>query len=149
GAGAGDGSAAGSGSDVTVHREPPPPGPVRDRRPEVEVESRDLVERTDLGTVLNLVVIVGTGLAALIGWRVPEEIERVYGAGAEFGLLFPSVEMTPLGRGAQVVGALCLGLVAYRLLRLLVVFAGISLIVAIVLLAIDYVFALGLLSLLV
>lgn len=80
----------------------------------------DLLDRPDLGAILNLLVIVGTGLAMLVGWRVPAEIERIYGGGASFGLLFPHVEMTTLGKGAQVIGTVCLGLVALRLLRLLV-----------------------------
>ena len=84
----------------------------------------DPLDRPDLGAILNLLVIVGTGLAILVGWRVPAEIERIYGGGASFGILFPSVEMTTLGKGAQVIGAACLGLVALRLLRLLVVFAA-------------------------
>lgn len=84
----------------------------------------DMFDRPDLGAILNLLVIAGTGLAILVGWRVPAEIERIYGSGASFGILFPSVEMDTLGRGAQVVGAVCLGLIALRLLRILVVFAA-------------------------
>ncbi|MEM9140844.1 MAG: hypothetical protein AAGB15_13545 [Pseudomonadota bacterium] len=84
----------------------------------------DMFDRPDLGAILNLLIILGTGLAMLIGWRVPAEIERIYGSGASFGILFPSVEMTTLGKAAQVVGLVCLGLIALRLLRLLVVFAA-------------------------
>ena len=89
-----------------------------------QAEVNDPLDRPDLGAILNLLVIIGTGLAILVGWRVPAEIERIYGGGASFGILFPSVEMTTLGKGAQVIGAACLGLVALRLLRLLVVFAA-------------------------
>jgi hypothetical protein len=108
----------------------------------------DLLDRPDLGAILNLLVIAGTGLAMLVGWRVPAEIERIYGSGASFGLLFPQVEMTTLGKGAQVIGTVCLGLVALRLLRLLVYFAAAALIGLGGVLAIDYVFDVNLFGLL-
>lgn len=108
----------------------------------------DLLDRPDLGAILNLLVVVGTGLAMLVGWRVPAEIERIYGGGASFGLLFPHVEMTTLGKGAQVIGAVCLGLVALRLLRILVYFAAAAMIALGSVLAIDYVFDVNLLTLL-
>ncbi len=107
----------------------------------------DPLDRPDLGAILNLLVIVGTGLAILVGWRVPAEIERIYGGGASFGILFPSVEMTTLGKGAQVVGAVCLGLIALRLLRLLVVFAAAGMAGVGGLAALNYVFDLNLLGL--
>lgn len=107
----------------------------------------DVFDRPDLGAILNLLVILGTGLAMLIGWRVPAEIERIYGAGASFGLLFPSVEMTTLGKGAQVVGATCLGLIALRLLRLLVVFAAVGMAGVTGVAAMNYVFELNLFAL--
>lgn len=108
----------------------------------------DLLDRPDLGAILNLLVIVGTGLAMLVGWRVPAEIERIYGGGASFGLLFPHVEMTTLGKGAQVIGTVCLGLVAIRLLRILVYFAAAAMILLGCVLAIDYVFDVNLFALL-
>ena len=110
-------------------------------------QAADPLDRPDLGAILNLLVIVGTGLAILVGWRVPAEIERIYGGGASFGILFPSVEMTTLGKGAQVVGAVCLGLIALRLLRLLVVFAAAGMAGAGGLAALNYVFDLNLLGL--
>lgn len=108
----------------------------------------DVFDRPDLGAILNLLVIIGTGLAMLVGWRVPAEIERIYGSGASFGLLFPSVEMTTLGKGAQVVGTVCLGLIALRLLRLLVVFAAAGMAGLGGLAAVNYVFDLNLFALL-
>lgn len=107
----------------------------------------DLLDRPDLGAILNLLVIVGTGLAMLVGWRVPAEIERIYGGGASFGLLFPHVEMTTVGKGAQVIGAVCLGLVALRLLRLLVYFAAAALVGLGCVAAVDYVFGVNLFGL--
>ncbi len=104
----------------------------------------DLFERPDLGAMLSLLVIIGTALAALIGWRIPAEIERLYGAGASFGILFPSVEMTTIGRAAQVVGAICFGLVALRLLRVLVWFAAAGLACTAGAGAVSYVFELNL-----
>ena len=108
----------------------------------------DLLDRPDLGAILNLLVIVGTGLAMLVGWRVPAEIERIYGGGASFGLLFPHVEMTTLGKGAQVIGTVCLGLVALRLLRILVYFAAAAVIGLGCVLAVNYVFDVNLFALL-
>ena len=99
-----------------------------------------------LGIILAEVAIQ-TGLAVLVGWRVPAEIERIYGGGASFGILFPSVEMTTLGKGAQVVGAVCLGLIALRLLRVLVVFAAAGMAGVGGLAALNYVFDLNLLGL--
>jgi hypothetical protein len=112
-----------------------------------ESSAADLLDRPDLGALLNLLIIIGTGLAMLVGWRVPAEIERIYGGGASFGLLFPQVEMTTLGKGAQVIGTVCLGLVALRLLRLLVYFAAAALIGLGCLAAINYVFDVDLLGL--
>ncbi|MEL7000615.1 MAG: hypothetical protein AAFP68_20375 [Pseudomonadota bacterium] len=110
-------------------------------------ETSDVFERPDLGAILSLLIITGTGLAMLVGWRIPAEIERIYGGGASFGILFPSVEMTTLGKGAQVVGAVCLGLTALRLLRLLVVFAAAGMIGLGGIAALNYVFDLNLLGL--
>lgn len=107
----------------------------------------DLLDRPDLGAILNLLVIVGTALAMLVGWRVPAEIERIYGGGASFGLLFPHVEMTTLGRAAQVIGTVCLGLIALRLLRILVYFAAVALIGIGCVAALDYIFRLNLFGL--
>lgn len=108
----------------------------------------DMLDRPDLGAILNLLIIIGTGLAMLVGWRVPAEIERIYGSGASFGILFPSVEMTTLGKAAQVVGLVCLGLIALRLLRLLVLFAAAGVAGVGGLAAFNYVFDLNLLGLL-
>ena len=108
----------------------------------------DQIDRPDLGAVLNLLVIAGTALAMLVGWRIPAEIERIYGAGASFGLLFPSVEMTTLGKGAQVIGVIAMGLIALRLLRILVVFAAAGLAGLGGVAAVNYVFDLNLLALL-
>ena len=110
-------------------------------------QPEDPLDRPDLGAILNLLVIVGTGLAILVGWRVPAEIERIYGGGASFGILFPSVEMTTLGKATQVVGAICLGLIALRLLRVLVVFAAAGMAGVGGLAALNYVFDLQLFGL--
>ena len=117
------------------------------RRAGVDEDARatplDLMERADLSALLNLLVIVGAGLALLIGWRIPAEIERIYGGGASFGLLFPSVDMTMTGRLAQVVGAVAFGLIALRLLRILVLFAAAGMAGFAGLGALDYVLELG------
>ena len=108
----------------------------------------DPMERPDLGAILNLLVILGTAFAAFVGWQFPEQIEFFYGKGGSIGLWAPNVEMTPLGRAAQVVGAVCLGLVALRLLKLLVWFTAAGALGAGGVAAIDYVFDLDLLRLL-
>ena len=79
----------------------------------------------------------------LIGWRIPAEIERIWGSGAGFGLIFPNVEMTTLGRLAQVVGVVCFGLIALRLLRILVLFAATGVAGVGGFAAFDYVLQLG------
>ena len=75
------------------------------KRSESEDEAArfDLFDRPDLGAVVGLLVIGGTVIAMLIGWRIPAEIERIWGGGARFGIIFPSVDMTLIGRLAQVV----------------------------------------------
>lgn len=78
------------------------------------------IEGAGLGALLHLLVFAGTAMAALIGWRIPAEIERLYGDGAGFGLIFPNVTMPMIGRLAQVVGALTFALIALRLLRLMI-----------------------------
>ena len=132
---------------VLVHRAPA--FDLRSLRRRISSDERaepprfDLLERPDLGAVLGLLVIGGTMIAMLIGWRVPAEVERIWGQGASFGLIFPNVDMTMLGRLAQVVGVVCFGLVALRLLRILVLFAAASLGGAGGIAALDYVFQLG------
>lgn len=117
---------------------------LRGRRGEEDAYSGfDLFERPDIGAVVGLLVIGGTLIAMLIGWRIPAEIERVWGGGARFGLIFPNVEMTTAGRLAQVVGAVCFGLIALRLLRILVLFAAAGLCGGAGLAGVDYVLQLG------
>ena len=94
---------------------------------------------------MHLLVFGGTATAALIGWRIPAEIERLYGDGAGFGLIFPNVTMPMLGRAAQVIGALTFALIALRLLRLIVPLMSILLILLGVVLAIEYVLDLSIL----
>jgi hypothetical protein len=55
--------------------------------------------------------------------------------------------MTTLGKSAQVIGTVCLGLVALRLLRLLVIFAAAGLAALGCIAALNYVFELNLFGL--
>ena len=110
---------------------------------EEEKPRPDMLERPDLGAILGFLIIGGTMLAMLVGWRIPAEVERIWGQGAGFGLIFPNVEMTMLGRLAQVVGVVCFGLIALRLLRLLVMFAAVGVGGAGGIAALDYVLQLG------
>lgn len=117
---------------------------LRSLRKEREGERRamDLFERPDLGALVNILVIGGAALAIVVGWRIPAEIERIYGGGARFGILFPDVEMTTLGRAAQVVGMISFGMIALRLLRILVMFAAVAMLGVGGFAAVDYVFQL-------
>jgi hypothetical protein len=108
-----------------------------------DVRKLDLFERPDLGALVNILVIGGAALAIVVGWRIPAEIERIYGSGAHFGILFPDVEMTTLGRAAQVVGMVSFGMIALRLLRILVMFAAAAMLGVGGFAAFDYVFQLG------
>jgi len=92
-----------------------------------------------LGAMLHLLVILGTVTAGLIGWRIPAEIERIYGDGAGFGLIFPNVTMPTLGKAAQVIGAFTFALIALRLLRLIVPLMSLLLIALAGVLALEYV----------
>lgn len=114
------------------------------RRREGQAETAmDLFERPDLGALVNILVIGGAALAIVVGWRIPAEIERIYGGGARFGILFPDVEMTTLGRAAQIVGMVSFGMIALRLLRILVMFAAAAMLGVGGFAALDYVFQLG------
>lgn len=96
-------------------------------------------ESRGFGTFFHIFVLGGTLLLALIGWRIPAEIERIYGAGAKFGLIFPQVEMSTIGRAAQVLGAFGLGFSAMRLMRYIVPIFAFLLVAVLVLSAIAYV----------
>ena len=113
------------------------------RRDDEQTSAMDLFERPDLGALVNILVIGGAALAIVAGWRIPTEIERIYGGGARFGILFPDVEMTTLGRAAQIVGMVSFGMIALRLLRILVMFAAAAMLGVGGFAALDYVFQLG------
>ena len=98
------------------------------------------IDGPGLGTILHMLVILGTATAGLIGWRIPAEIERIYGDGAGFGLIFPNVTMPMIGKAAQVIGAFTFALIALRLLRLIVPLMSVILILLTIVLAIEYVF---------
>ena len=106
---------------------------LRRRATEATAKGRAWMEGPGPGAVIHMLVFVGTATAALIGWRIPAEIERLYGDGAGFGLIFPNVTMPMIGRLAQVIGALTFAIVALRCLKILVpviaVLSGIALIV--------------------
>lgn len=91
------------------------------------------------GAILHLMVILGAATCALIGWRIPAEIERIYGDGAGFGLIFPNVTMPTIGKLAQVVGAATFGACSLRMLRLLVPLMTVLVIVGLALAAVQYV----------
>jgi len=96
-------------------------------------------EQPGPGALLHLLVFAGTALAALIGWRIPAEIERLYGDGAGFGLIFPNVTMPALGRFAQVLGAFTFAVVALRLLRFLIPTMALAVALCLAILAIQYI----------
>lgn len=104
------------------------------------------IDGPGLGAMIHMLVIVGTATAGLIGWRIPAEIERIYGDGAGFGLIFPNVTMPTIGKAAQVIGAFTFALIALRLLRLIVPLMSVILIVLTVVLATEYVFDLQIIS---
>lgn len=102
-------------------------------------KSRAWMEGPGPGAVLHLLVFVGTATAALIGWRIPAEIERLYGDGAGFGLIFPNVTMPTIGRLAQVIGALTFAVVTLRFLRFLIPLIAILSAIVLTILAVQYV----------
>ena len=117
---------------------------------EAGTHAQSWVEGAGFGALLHLLVFAGTALAALVGWRIPAEIERIYGDGAGFGLIFPNVTMPMIGRLAQVVGALTFALIALRLLKLMIPFMAVVAVGLLTLFAFQYVAGLpvGLLPLL-
>lgn len=121
--------------------------PVAGLNPAADKADRKLLPRVmrnldgpGLGAILHLLVILGTATAALIGWRIPAEIERIYGDGAGFGLIFPNVTMPTIGKAAQVIGAATFALCALRLLRIIVPLIALVSIALVAVLAFEYVF---------
>ncbi len=100
----------------------------------------DWFETNGFGTFFHILVLGGTLLLALIGWRIPAEIERIYGSGASFGLIFPKVEIGMLGRAAQVIGAFGLGFVALRAMRFFVPIITIIVLAILIAMSLGYVF---------
>ena len=98
------------------------------------------LEGPGVGAVMHFMIIVGMLTSALIGWRIPAEIERIYGDGAGFGLFFPNVTMPTIGKLAQVIGALTFALVALRLLRLIVPLMTYVVTIGLLWLSVEYVF---------
>jgi len=98
------------------------------------------------GAMLHLLVILGTATCALIGWRIPAEIERIYGDGAGFGLIFPNVTMPTIGKLAQVIGAATFGACSLRMLQLLVPLMFVLVLVLLALLAVQYVTGISILG---
>ena len=100
----------------------------------------DWFETRGFGTFFHLLVLGGVLLMALIGWRIPSEIERLYGNGASFGLIFPKVEIGVLGRAAQVIGAFGLGYIALRSMRFIVPIFTIVVLAVLIMMSVGYVF---------
>ena len=98
------------------------------------------VEGPGIGAIMHFLILAGMATAGLVGWRIPAEIERLYGDGAGFGLFFPNVTMPTIGKLAQVIGALTFALVALRLLRLIVPLMTFALGVTLLALSVEYVF---------
>lgn len=122
---------------------PAPVNPPKDKALQMNMRLDRYLEGPGTGAVLHLLVILGTALAGLIGWRIPAEIERIYGDGAGFGLIFPNVEMPGTGRLAQVVGVVCFALIALRLLRLIIPMMAFVVLGGLAVLAADYVLDAG------
>lgn len=117
--------------------------PPKDKALRINMRLDRYLDGPGTGAILHLLVILGTALAGLVGWRIPAEIERIYGDGAGFGLIFPNVEMPGTGRLAQVVGVVCFALIALRLLRLIIPMMAFVLLGGLLVLAADYVLDAG------
>ena len=97
------------------------------------------LRRPGEGALLMLIVLIGTAVCALIGWRIPAEIERAFGDGGAFALLMPEVTLPAIGKAAQIVGLATFGAIALRSLRVVVPATVVALLVVGALLAIEYV----------
>lgn len=98
----------------------------------------DWFEIRGIGTVYQLVVLVGTFCLAWIGWRLPAEIENFYQGIAPHLEAFPRAE-TITGRLAQCVGAAGFTLIALRSMRYIVPIVSGMLVVLILLLSYHYI----------
>lgn len=104
----------------------------------------DWFETNGFGTFFHILVLAGTLLLALIGWRIPAELERLFGAIPDYHLIFPTVEIGMIGRAAQVIGAFGFGFVALRAMRFVVPIITIIVFCALIVMSVGYVFGLDL-----
>lgn len=91
------------------------------RELDADLQPVSFFERPDRALLILLFGIMAMGISAYAGWRVPEEIQRLFPA----GLLGVGLEAIsePLARAAQVVGATCFLMMALRMLRLSLIIA--------------------------
>ncbi len=125
----------------SIEFEPVPPGQHLTSRFLSAMQSRP-----GASAILVLLVLLGTAICALIGWRIPQEIERIFGDGGTFSLIFSDSEVPALGRLAQVIGAATFGACALRTLRFLVPVMILALVTLLVVLSVQYVTGLPILS---
>lgn len=97
-------------------------------------------EYPDHALLILICGLIGLLVLAILGWRIPQEVERLYGAGGTFRWLVPDVAMTTLGRAAQVIGAVCFFLVGLRWMRPAVFFGLLVSVFVLGLMAFGYVF---------
>jgi hypothetical protein len=102
--------------------------------------SSEVVTVPGIDAFMTLFVLVVTGVFMYLGWRIPMEYAGSAKGSALFTLKFDIETLSELGRGAQVVGAVCFGLAAVRLLRWLIPALALVLMFLFGAAAIEYIF---------
>ena len=74
-------------------------------------------DRPDRALLMMIFGLLGILLFAYLGWRLPQEIHRIAEGQSSFRLFSPAVTLGPLGKAAQVVGGVCMALIALRMIR--------------------------------
>lgn len=98
-------------------------------------------ERPDRAIIMLTFGILGVAFLAYLGWRLPQEIQRIAEGQSSFRLFTAVVNLDSLGRGAQVVGAVSFGLIALRLMRFSMMLAFVVTMLALAFAAYGYVFS--------
>lgn len=99
----------------------------------------DIFERPDLGFVFTILTAAALAVAGYLGWRLPLDIQSI-ASGTGFNLRMPQVEPAgALVRSAQVIGAICLVMIALRVLRPALYVAGVVITAALTFMAIGYI----------
>ena len=97
-------------------------------------------DRPDRALLMMVFGLLGILLFSYLGWRLPQEIQRIAEGQSSFRLFSPVVTLGPLGKAAQVVGGVCMALIALRMIRFAMMLAFVVTMMASAFAAYGYIF---------